>query len=134
LKYILNTATCIDLVRGEQEVVLHMESQSPDDCGISLVTAYELYSGVLKCKKPREERLKVELLLRTVHAVEFDQASAWRAAQVRHDLEGMGQRIGPYDLLLAGQALSRDVILVTSNSAEFSRVPGLRLENWRRGR
>ena len=134
MKYLLDTTTRIDLLRGAEVVVRRMASHLPEDCGISLVTAYELFCGVLQCRKPRDERRKVEVLLRTVHPLEFDEASAWLSARVRHDLEARGKRIGPYDVLLAGQALSRDLTLVTSNTGEFSRIPALRLEDWRHGR
>ena len=50
--------------------------------------------------------------------------------QIRAELTRLGQRIGPYDLMIAGHARSRGLILVTNNTNEFERVAGLRLENW----
>jgi tRNA(fMet)-specific endonuclease VapC len=131
VKFLLDTNTCIDLVRGAVKVVRCMARETPEDCGISTVTAYELFCGVLKCKRPEDELRKVGMLLRTVHLLEFDEHSARVSAQVRHDLEARGKPIGPYDLLLAGQALAGDLTLVTSNTGEFSRIPDLRLGNWR---
>jgi len=131
LKFLLDTNTCIDFVRGAEKVVERMSREPPEDCGISTVTACELFCGVLKCKKPDVERRKVGILLRTVHLLEFDEDAAKVSAQIRHDLEAAGKPIGPYDLLLAGQALSRDFTLVTSNTGEFSRVVSLRFVNWR---
>jgi tRNA(fMet)-specific endonuclease VapC len=73
---------------------------------------------------------RVEVLLKTVPVVPFDTAAALEAARIRALLESQGQVIGPYDVLLAGQALALSLILVTANTREFSRVPGLALENW----
>jgi tRNA(fMet)-specific endonuclease VapC len=60
----------------------------------------------------------------------FDPDAARESARVRALLESQGQAIGPYEVLLAGQALARSLVLVTANTREFSRVPGLTLENW----
>jgi tRNA(fMet)-specific endonuclease VapC len=103
---------------------------APGECAISTVTGYELYTGVEKCSQPAKERAKVDLLLRTVHQMAFELGVAKEAARVRALLESQGQPIGPYDVLLAGQALADSLILVTANTREFSRVPGLTLEDW----
>jgi tRNA(fMet)-specific endonuclease VapC len=107
-----------------------MAAVAPGDCAISSVTAYELHTGVEKCANPAQERSKVELLLTTVWEMPFDPDAARESARVRALLESQGQPIGPYDILLAGQALAHSLILVTDNTREFSRVPGLTLENW----
>lgn len=72
----------------------------------------------------------MELFLGTVHQLPFETEAAKEAGRVRAVLESKGQMIGPYDILLAGQALANSLILVTANAGEFSRVPGLTLENW----
>jgi tRNA(fMet)-specific endonuclease VapC len=72
----------------------------------------------------------VDLLLQTVHQVPFEFGAAQEAARIRAVLESQGQPIGPYDVLLAGQAGSLGLIVVTANTKEFSRVSGLTLENW----
>ncbi len=69
-------------------------------------------------------------MLGTVHQLPFDAAAAAEAAMVRATLEATGQPIGPYDTLLAGHAISLGFVLVTHNTIEFSRVPGLVLEDW----
>jgi len=107
-----------------------MSTAPPGECAISTITAYELYTGVEKCSKPAQERAKVELLLRTVHELAFESAAAKESARIRALLESQGLPIGPYDLLLAGQALASSMILVTANTREFSRVPGLALDDW----
>jgi tRNA(fMet)-specific endonuclease VapC len=82
-----------------------------------------------KCANPANERAKVNLLLVTVHQLMFDVRAAMEAGRLRALLEAQGQMIGPYDILLAGHALTAGLIFVTGNTGEFSRVPGLILEN-----
>jgi tRNA(fMet)-specific endonuclease VapC len=126
----LDTNTCIAVMRNHPTAVQRMAAVPPGDCAISTITAYELYTGVEKCSKPAKERAKVDLLLRTVHQLAFDSGAAQEAARIRALLESQGQPIGPYDVLLAGQALGGSLILVTANTREFSRVPGLTWEDW----
>ena len=102
----------------------------PGECAISTITGYELHTGIAKCSQPAKERAKVQLLLSTVHEIAFESVAAQEAARIRALLESQGQPIGPYDVLLAGQALASSMIMVTANTREFSRVPGLMLEDW----
>ncbi|MEO6754561.1 MAG: PIN domain-containing protein, partial [Chthoniobacteraceae bacterium] len=78
----------------------------------------------------RREHGKVMRLRSAVHVLPFDDAAARRAVLVRADFEAAGQVCGPYDLLLAGHALALGLTLVTNNVREFSRVSGLRIEDW----
>lgn len=132
LRYLLDTNTCIALMRSHPKVIQRMAAVPPGDCAISAITGYELHTGVEKCSDPAKERAKVDLLLKTIQHLLFDFRSAEEAARLRAHLESQGQPIGPYDVLLAGQALSNSLILVTDNTKEFSRVPGLTLENWQK--
>ncbi len=129
-RYLLDTNTCIAIMRGHPAAVQRMATVAPGDCAISTITAYELYTGVEKCAKPAQERSKVELLLTTLWELPFDPDAAREAARLRALLESQGQGIGPYDMLLAGQALAHVLVLVTANTKEFNRVPRLILENW----
>ena len=70
------------------------------------------------------------MLLATVSELPFDESAAGHAANIRAELERQGLPIGPYDVLLAGQARAGQMILVTANTQEFQRVAGLQLENW----
>ena len=72
-------------------------------------------------------------LLATVNELPFDSQAAKEAARIRVQLEAQGKMIGPFDVLLAGQATAAGFRLVTHNTAEFSRVPGLLLEDWQTG-
>lgn len=130
LKYLLDTDICIAVLRGNSLVRRRLQAVRPDNCGVSMVSVFELFSGVERCRPPEEEGKKVETFLGPLHLLPFDHDAALRAAKVRWHLEKNGQSIGPYDLQLAGQALALDVTFVTGNTGEFSRVPDLRVENW----
>jgi tRNA(fMet)-specific endonuclease VapC len=95
------------------------------------ITAYELYTGAEKCAVPERERTKIDRLLFAARLAEFDLEAARESARIRWMLESQGQTIGPYDLLLAGQAIAFGLTFVTNNPREFSRISGLVLEDWR---
>jgi len=128
--YLLDTNTCIAAMRHHPLVVSRMAIIAPTDCAISTITSYELHTGIEKCADPAKERAKVHLLLSTVHELVFDGPAARECGRIRAFLESQGLMIGPYDILLAGHALSVGVTLVTANTGEFSRVPALKIENW----
>lgn len=128
--YLLDTNVCIALMRGHVEVCRMMRSQRPSDCVVSTVSLYELQSGVERCRQPVVERQKVEAFLRPLNLQSFDAEAAGQTARIRWSLEQRGQMIGPYDLMLAGQALAFGLILVTHNQNEFRRIHNLQLEDW----
>lgn len=132
MRYLLDTDTCIDLLRGVSNVVRHAAALSPDACAVSSVTVYELLTGAWKCRSPETEIRKVMALVDVLHQLPFDRPAAERASETRATLEKSGVMIGPYDILLAGQAMATGLTIVTSNEAEFARVPGLSTANWRR--
>ena len=130
MRYLLDTNTCISAMRHEPAVVRRLESVAPDDCVISSITGYELFTGVAKCSNASREAAKVQALLHAVHVLPFDLTAAQRAAAVRADIESRGCPIGPYDVLLAGHAIATGLTLVSANTTEFNRVAGLLLEDW----
>lgn len=91
---------------------------------------YELSVGVAKSYDPIKEKARLKLLIGAFRRLRFGVGAAEEAARVRAYLESLGTPIGPYDTLLAGHALSLSLIMVTANVKEFSRVPGLTVENW----
>ncbi len=130
MRYLVDTNTCIAAMRNHPQVTRRMSDVSPEELTVSSITSYELFTGIEKCSAPAQERAKVQLLLATVHEMSFDTTAAAYAANIRAILERQGQPIGPYDVLLAGHAKSLGLILVTANTREFNRVPGLLIENW----
>lgn len=131
MRYLLDTDTCIAAMRRNAAVVRRMSGYDPIDFVISSITKYELLTGVEKCSDPIRERAKIDLLVSTMIMLPFDDSAARSAAIIRADLERRGTPIGPYDVLLAGQAQANQLIVVTGNSGEFERVSGLRVEDWR---
>lgn len=133
MQYLLDTNTRIDVMRNHPNVVNRMSTVAPGDSVISTITSYELYTGIAKCVSPDKEQRKVDLLLRTLVELPFDQFAAREAGRIRALLESQGAMIGPYDVLLAAHALAADLVLVTANTNEFRRVPKLVIENWQVG-
>ncbi len=89
---------------------------------------HELFFGAFKSQRTTYNLDRAESLRFKV--VEFDKEDARQAGAIRAALAAVGTPIGPYDLLIAGQARARDLLLITRNTGEFSRVEGLRIENW----
>src|SRR5690242_9206271 len=98
----LDTNTCVDALKGHPQVIAHMAAASPADCVVSAVTAFELLNGVLRSAHPEREGRKVEKFLSVVSVLPWDRTAAGNAARARFLLERAGQKIGPYDLLIAG--------------------------------
>ena len=128
--YLLDTDTCIAVLRQRSGMVQRLSRIAPTDCAVSTVTVYELFCGLAKAQDPAKERQKVERFISAVIELPLDRASAEAAAKVRGELERQGNVIGPYDLLIAGQALAGGLTLVTNNVREFQRVSGLNLQSW----
>ena len=94
MKVLLDTNICIAVMRGHEKAVARMAALTPGDCVVSVVTVYELFTGIAKCREPERERVKVGGFLSGVRAVIFDEAAAKRAAQVRADLGRSAGRAG----------------------------------------
>lgn len=131
MSYLLDTNVCVDVLKGHPKVGARLEAISPADCAISAVTAFELATGVRRCREPERERRKLDRLFAVIAVLPFGAAAADATARVRQELEAAGRKIGPYDLLIAGHALSAGLTLVTNNTREFGRIPSLRLSDWR---
>ena len=126
----LDTDTCIGAMRRQEEVLWRMATLSPLDCAISAITNYELVTGVEKTARPEQEREKVHLFLSMLTVLPFDEFAAECAAKIRADLEKRGSPIGPYVVLIAGHAVANQLGIVTHNTREFFKVPGLQVEDW----
>lgn len=127
----LDTDICIDLLRGIKAVVEKLRTLAPDDCAISAITSFELFAGAAGARDGRREARKIEKLLELIQEMSFDAKAARSAGRLRMQLEKAGNRIGPYDLLIAAHAQTLGLVLVTANRREFGRVHGLQIESWR---
>lgn len=131
MSYLLDTNAWVSYLNDPQSAVAS-KLRTIEDRHIWLcsVVAAELYHGANKSSRVRENLALVTSLVDRFRSIPFDEAAARIYGHIRSDLESKGQRIGPYDLLIAAVALSRDLTLVTHNTGEFGRVPGLRVEDW----
>ena len=111
--------------------MLRLAKTTPDELAIPTIVVYELEYGTLRSKLPARRRSDLQEGLKNIRHVPFDSDAAIAAARIRVELEKRGATIGPLDILIAGTAFSRGAILVTNNASEFSRVPGLRVADWR---
>jgi tRNA(fMet)-specific endonuclease VapC len=130
MKFLLDTDTCIYAIKQNQDVLRKLLSQSRAEIAVSVITEGELRTGAAKSAAAEKTLQRVENFLRPLTILEFTSQDAAAYAQLRAGLERKGTPIGPLDTLIATQALVRTLILVTNNQREFSRVAGLKLENW----
>lgn len=131
MKYLLDTNICVFVIRGKSPLVLQrFRQQLPDDLGVSTVTLAELRYGADKSNDPMKNHAALNSFLAPIQILTFDAACADYYGKVRSDLERRGSPIGPLDTMIAAQSLRLNVPLVTNNTSEFSRVPGLILEDW----
>jgi tRNA(fMet)-specific endonuclease VapC len=130
LRYMLDTNLCIRVLRDRPPTLRPRFNAEAEALSISTIVLTELLHGAAKSTKPVENRHEVEHFAARLEVLPFDDAAAAHSADIRAVLERQGQTIGSYDLLIAGHARSRGLIVVTGNLGEFNRVDGLRSEDW----
>ncbi|PJZ68998.1 VapC toxin family PIN domain ribonuclease [Leptospira perolatii] len=131
-QYLLNTNICIYIINQKPESVYKkFKKASLENIYISTITEFELYYGVQKSVHKDKNRKALDDFISYLNVVSFESRDTEIAAKIRFDLEKSGKPIGPFDLLIASQALSNDYTLVTNNEKEFRRIKALKLENWR---
>lgn len=133
LRYLLDTNLCIRVLRDRPAGLRERFNLNADSLCISTIVLTELLHGAAKSGQPAHNRQEVERFAARLETLPFDAAAADHAADIRADLERIGRPIGGYDLLIAGHARSRGLIVVTGNLAEFERAKGLRCEDWLAG-
>jgi tRNA(fMet)-specific endonuclease VapC len=132
MKHLLDTNVCVDYLRGRDPGVLQrFRESSPGDLCLSSVVVAELRYGADKSSEPRKNHSRLDVFLGEIACEDFDSRAAAEFGRLRALLESRGLSIGPYDMMIAAHALSLGLTLVTDNVREFSRVEGLRIENWR---
>ena len=127
---LLDTNICIHIINARPAAVLQRFRQyRMGEIGICSVVAAELAYGVAKSGSSRN-RQALEMFLAPLSICPFDETAVWAYSELRADLERRGTPIGSLDTMIAAHALSQQAALVTNNTREFARVPGLHLENW----
>lgn len=131
ITHLLDTNAVIALI-GRKSLSLAERIMETEEGSIALssVVAFELYYGAYKSAKVSFNLETLRLALSDFSVLGFEREDAQQAGEIRAELAAKGTPIGPYDTLIAGQAMARDLILVTNNVGEFSRIEGLRIEDW----
>ncbi len=138
MNYLLDTNAVIALLRNNPPIVRdHLRTSLLQGASVALssIVLYELWYGVARSQHRREnaERLRI-FLSGNIDVIPFDEADAAMAGEIRAELDAAGMAIGPYDVLIAAQAVRRQAALVTANVSEFARVRGLDWRDWTRAR
>ena len=132
MSYLLDTNAVIALLKDKSpQLARRVRQCSPGDLAISSIVLHELYLGAFKSQKVQSNLQVLDRL--GFRVLDFTPEDARQSGRVRAELAGSGTPIGPYDALIAGQAIERGLILVTRNGREFSRIQNLRCEDWESG-
>lgn len=131
MRYLIDTNICIQIINKHPiDVIQRFKEYEVGEIGISTITVSELQYGVAKSRRPEQNQRRLDEFLAPFPLLPYDERAASVYGTIRSQLESRGLVIGPLDTLIAAQAVSRGLILVTNNTREFERVKGLRLENW----
>jgi tRNA(fMet)-specific endonuclease VapC len=130
-RYLLDTNICIYIRQSRPpEVLKRFQKLRPGEAVLSVITFGELLYGAAKSTKRAEAVARLEELRRLLPVLPLDESVADAYGAIRADLESRGERIGNNDLWIAAHSLATSLVLVTNNESEFSRVKGLKVQNW----
>jgi tRNA(fMet)-specific endonuclease VapC len=131
VKYLLDTNTCIRYINGRApNIRTKMQTVKRSDIVVSSVVKAEMFYGAAKSRMPQQSLAKQVEFFSAFTSLPFDDRAASYYGEIRANLEKLGTPIGPYDLQIAATALAHNLILITHNTSEFSRIPNLNLEDW----
>ncbi len=129
--YLLDTNVCIYFLKNKyEELTRKLLSCNPADLRISSITVFELEFGAAKSSWGAKTRQNLAMFLAPFNILPFDSDDAVTAGNIRAYLERQGSPIGPYDIQIAAQAVTKGLTVITHNISEFSRVPNLKYEDW----
>lgn len=130
--YLLDTSPCIEILRDRNSKVRQrLEQHDPSEIYLCSIVIAELLYGARKSVQVAKNLALVKEFCAPFVSLPFDERCADQYATIRADLERIGMRIGANDLFIGAIAKTYDLILVTHNTDEFSRIGGLQLEDWR---
>jgi tRNA(fMet)-specific endonuclease VapC len=131
MSYLLDSNVCIHLLNGRHPVLIQRFRQySPEKTVLCSMVKGELLRGALRSQRVELNLERLAIFFAPLESLPFDDSAAEHFGRIGADLLKRGTPIGPNDLIIAATALAHQVTLVTHNTAEFSRVPGLRMEDW----
>lgn len=132
IRFLLDTNIVIALFDPQRrdKVISRISRCTPGDVATSIVVAYALYFGAFNSARPKKNLRHFDEFLTEIVPLPLTLDDARTAGEIRAELKRHGTPIGPYDVLIAGQALAQNLVLVSNNSREFSRVKNLQLVDW----
>ncbi len=128
--YLLDTDITIYCLKGNEMVRQNLRSHINNPIQISSVTLMELYYGAFKSQKVESNLAKVRKIENSLEIIPVNQDQVEIFGMLKVKLESAGTPLDDFDLILAATALSHNLILVTNNESHFSRIEGLKIENW----
>ena len=131
MRFLLDANVVIALGKEDPRIFSKVLQHGFGQCALSAIVLHELYYGAFKGSLTERSLENVEAL--PFDVLDFNRDDARAAGEIRATLHRAGEPIGPYDTLIAGQALARDLTMVTRNVREFPRLAGLRVEDWESG-
>ena len=132
MKYMLDTNTCIFIIKKDENVLSHLKNIYFKEICISSITISELEYGVAKSMHSEKNQKALDAFVYNFSILPFDSNAAHEYGKIRANLEKIGSPIGGMDMLIAAHAKSQKLILVTNNTKEFIRVNGLNIEDWKK--
>lgn len=130
--YLLDTCTLSDFVKGQAGVLARVKATAPQQIAVSSITRMEVdYGLALNAARARTLAPLLDAFFSSITTLPFEEQDARATASIRAALRIRDQPVGAYDALIAGTALARGLVVVTSNLGEFARISGLRVDNWR---
>lgn len=131
MTYLLDSNVCIRLINNSSPAVTtRLASQQPEDILISTITQLELYYGAYRSAQQERNLEILQRFFSQFNIIHLDSEGARIAGRIRAELAASGTPIGPYDVQIAAIAMANNLIVVTHNTKEFSRVNGLQIEDW----
>ena len=131
IRYTLDTDACIALIKNRPEGMrIRLSRLSPEEVGVSAIVAAELWFGIAHSQKKKENEAALKDFLDYATLLDWPCEASHLYGKIREGLQKKGTPIGAMDLLIAAHAIFLDAVLVTNNTREFERVPGLKIENW----
>ncbi len=131
MRFLFDSNAIVSLLGQKSETLTKRVLHCPEgEIGLSSIVSHELYFGAYKSQKVSDNLETIRLLLGDFIILPFDHEDSRQAGEIRAELKRSGEPIGPYDVLIAGQARARNLILISNNVREYQRVPDLQLEDW----
>jgi tRNA(fMet)-specific endonuclease VapC len=128
--FALDANAIIHAFQGKGRVGERLAATTPSRIAIPAIALFEVERGVLRSRNAARRRQQLADLVSVCRVLAFDERTAQIAARIQFELERDGKQIGPLDTLIAATAMAYATTLVTNNTGEFGRVPGLLLEDW----